>query len=77
MQVFVKEEDTKNKEAVFGSLSSFLRGENFVGRREFISKMGGIQFLAAILHEKTNSERLLKKTIIMMYDLVLNDDGIF
>jgi len=77
MQVFVKEDDMKNKEAVFGSLSSYLRGENFAGRREFISTMGGLQFLAAVLHEKTNSERLLKKAIIMMYDLVLNDDGIF
>jgi len=67
----------KNKEAVFGSLSSFLRSENFPGKREFISKMGGLQFLAATLHEKSNSERLLKKVIILMYDLVLNDDGIF
>lgn len=67
----------KNKEAVFGSLSSFLRSENFPGKREFIDKMGGLQFLAATLHEKTNSERLLKKVLILMYDLVLNDDSIF
>jgi len=33
--------------------------------------------LAATLHEKTNSERLLKKVLILMYDLVLNDDSIF
>lgn len=66
-----------NKESVFGALSSFLRSENFAGKREFISKMGGIQFLAATLHEKSNSERLLKKVIILMYDLALNDDGIF
>ena len=33
--------------------------------------------MAATLHEKTNSERLLKKVLILMYDLVLNDDSIF
>lgn len=77
MGQFCKEKDMKNKEAVFSSLSSFLRAENFVGKREFIGKMGGLQFLAAALHEKENSERLLKKVIILMYDLVLNDDGIF
>jgi hypothetical protein len=77
MNQFVKETEMSNKEAIFGSLSSFLRSENFAGKREFISKMGGLQFLAATIHEKTNSERLLKKVIILMYDLVLNDDGIF
>lgn len=77
MNQFVKETEMPNKEAIFGSLSSFLRSENFAGKREFISKMGGLQFLAATIHEKTNSERLLKKVIILMYDLVLNDDGIF
>jgi len=77
MQVFVKETDMKNREAVFNSLSSFLRSENFPAKREFISKMGGLQFLAATLHEKSNSERLLKKVLILMYDLVLNDESIF
>lgn len=33
--------------------------------------------MAATLHEKSNSERLLKKALILMYDLVLNDDSIF
>jgi len=77
MSQFIQEEDMKNKEAVFGSLSSFLRSENFPGKREFIAKQGGLQFLAATLHDKTNSERLLKKVLILMYDLVLNDDSIF
>jgi len=77
MGTFVRETDMKNKEAIFGALSSFLRSENFIGKREFISKMGGLQFLAATLHEKSNSERLLKKVLFLMYDLVLNDDNIF
>lgn len=78
MPKFVQEEDIKNREAVIGALSSFIRSENFVGKREFISKMGGLQFLSATLHEKNNqSDRLLKKVLILMYDLLLNDDTIF
>ena len=42
MGIFVKEDDMKCKEAIFGALSSFLRSENFVGKREFIAKMGGL-----------------------------------
>jgi len=78
MPKFVQEEDIKNREAVIGALSSFIRSENFNGKREFISKMGGLQFLCATLHEKNNqSDRLLKKVLILMYDLLLNDDTIF
>jgi len=47
----VNEENLKNKEAVLGALSSFLRADNFYSKREFINKRGGLQFLAAILHE--------------------------
>lgn len=36
MQQFVREEDLKGKEAVMGALSSFLRGDNFNSKREFI-----------------------------------------
>jgi len=42
MPKFVQEEDMKNREAVIGALSSFIRSENFTGKREFISKMGGL-----------------------------------
>jgi|TARA_B110000285_G_C14970121_1_gene536132 hypothetical protein len=53
MTKFVEEKEAKNKEAVFGGLSSFLRAENFNSKREFIGKMGGLPFLAAsILNEK-------------------------
>jgi hypothetical protein len=51
MLQFVKEENLKNKEGVLGALSSFLRADNFHSKREFINKRGGLQFLAAILHE--------------------------
>jgi len=52
MMKFVDEKDQKNKEAVLGALSSFLRAENFNSKREFIGKMGGLSFLTSILKEK-------------------------
>jgi len=42
MQKLMKETDIKNKEAVLGALSSFLRAKNFEGKREFVGKMGGL-----------------------------------
>ena len=77
MTKFVKEEKMENKEATLGALSSFLRAENFNSKREFISKMSGLQFLAALLHEKNYSVRLHKKLIILMHDLAINDENIF
>lgn len=77
MNLFTKEDDIKMKEVVFSSLSSFLRFDNFAGKQEFISKMGGLEFLAAILQEKSNSNRLINKVLILIYDLALNDESIF
>jgi len=77
MTKFVEEKDDKNKESVFGALSSFLRAENFNSKREFISKMGGLQFLASSILNEKSTLRLKKKILILMYDLVLNDEMIF
>jgi len=77
MMKFVDEKDQKNKEAVLGALSSFLRAENFNSKREFIGKMGGLSFLTSILKEEQYSTRLIKKCMILMYDLALNDDNVF
>lgn len=77
MVKFVDEKEQRNKEAVLGALSSFLRAENFNSKREFIGKMGGLQFLGSVLNEKEYSGRLLKKCLILMYDLALNDNVIF
>jgi len=52
MMKFVDEQELKNKEAVLGALSSFLRAENFNSKREFIGKMEGLSFLTSILKEK-------------------------
>lgn len=77
MTKFVEENEDMNKEAVFGALSSFLRAENFNSKREFINKMGGLQFLASSILNENFSVRLQKKILILMYDLVLNDEMIF
>jgi len=77
MTKFVEEKGDKNKEAVFGALSSFLRAENFNSKREFINKMGGLQFLASSILSDKSTLRLQKKILILMYDLVLNDEMIF
>jgi len=42
MVKFVDESEQRNKEAVLGALSSFLRAENFNSKREFIGKMDGL-----------------------------------
>ena len=42
MKQFVIEDEIKNKEDVFGALSSFLRGNNFEGKKIFIEDHGGL-----------------------------------
>merc|ERR1711907_274853 len=69
-------EKLSNKKAVLGALSSFLRGGNFEGKREFIKVRGGLEFLAGLIENETQ-EAINKKAILLIYDLLLNDDGIF
>mmetsp|Transcript_31176 Transcript_31176/g.47708 ORF Transcript_31176/g.47708 Transcript_31176/m.47708 type:complete len:130 (+) Transcript_31176:534-923(+) len=76
MYKFIEERESKNKEATLGALSSFLRAKNFEGKREFVGKMGGLHFLAALLLDTKQSLRLHKKVLILLYDLVLNDETI-
>ena len=77
MTKFVEDKDHKNKEAILGALSSFLRAENFNSKREFVGKMGGLQFLAVLINNKEFSVRLHKKVLILMHDLIINDENIF
>jgi hypothetical protein len=39
--------------------------------------MGGLQFMAAILLEKSYSLRLHKKLLFLMHDFAINDENIF
>jgi len=79
LQRFGKEKNMRNKEAVFGALSSFIKSENFHGKRQFIEEYNGLEFLASLMNDETASAslRLYKKVLNLALDLVVNDDGIF
>lgn len=38
--------------------------------------MGGLQFLAALLHDRSFTVRLHRKVMTLLYDLVINDENI-
>jgi len=61
------------------ALSNYIKGNNFNAKRKFISENNGLEFLTALICDAHNNKslRLLKKGLILMYDLVLNDDNIF
>jgi len=75
---FHKETNIRNKEAVFGALSSFIRSENFDGKRRFIQDFNGLDFLASLLNDDMAkvSLKLYKKVLLLTNDLVTNDDYI-
>ena len=73
---FIEEEDMQNKEAVLGSLSSFLRARNFNSKRLFVQHMNGLKFLENVLSEGSFSVRIQRKALTLTYDLVLNDEHI-
>jgi hypothetical protein len=66
----------KNKESLIGALSSFLGSQNFEAKLQFISKFKGLSFLRTRILDQTNSNRLLRKVLILTNDLVVNDDSI-
>jgi len=70
MTKLVEEKNIKNKEAIFGALSSFIRGVNLTVKTEFITNRNGVEFLALILLEKTISLRLQKKVLFLINELV-------
>jgi hypothetical protein len=47
-------------------LSSFIKGENFEGKRQFIEKFDGLNFLQSLMTDevKEASLRLYKKVVI-------------
>lgn len=75
---FHKEESMRNREAVFGALSSFIRSENFDGKRRFILQFNGLDFLSSLLTDETAnvSLKLYKKILLLINDLITNDDDI-
>lgn len=62
------EKNIRNKEAVFGALSSFIRSENFEGKRRFIQEFGGLDFISSLMNDDvaTKSLRLYKKVLLLL-----------
>lgn len=77
MTKFVEEQDAKNKEAVLGALSSFLRAENYEGKKEFIKNKNGLQWLSLVLQDKSLGDRMSKKVLFLINDLVTLDKEVF
>jgi hypothetical protein len=49
MHQYVRESNTKNREAVISGLSAFLRGINTDGKRAFLSEFNGLAFIKKAL----------------------------
>ena len=78
MHQFVKETSIANRESVFGCIASFLKGEYFEGKRDFIDNLSGLVFLReAFLVSQDTSLRLQKRLLLLIYDLILSDDQLF
>ena len=78
---YAEETSVSAKEAVLSALSSFIRADNFEGKRRFIQEFDGTNFLAGLIcadakSPEKQSLRLQKKVVIFLNDLVLNDDNI-
>jgi len=78
---FNTEETLPLKDAMFGSLSSWIKADNFEGKRRFIEEQQGLEFLTSLVCDaNVNANfnlRLKKKIMNLIADLVLNDDGIY
>lgn len=72
------EQNLANKEAALGALSSFIRSENFEGKKLFVAGFNGLDFIARLMCDDvaTASMRLFKKALVLIDDLVVNDDSI-
>ena len=71
----------REKEAVLSCLRTFIGGTNFAGKRIFVEQFSGLNVLAKILcadsaSEIRKSNRLQKKVLMLLSDLVINDDSI-
>ena len=67
----------ENLEGMIGALVAYLKGSNFRGKRYFIQWMTGLDFIECIFQKSEATYRLKLKTLILLYDLVLNDENIF
>lgn len=60
-------------------MSGFIKAENFDGKRQFIEKFDGLNFLQSLMTDEvaSTSVKLYKKVLICACDLIVNDDTIF
>merc|ERR1712018_225654 len=82
-----REATPQMREAVLGCLSACLKAANFPGKRAYISQCGGLEQLSQWIRLQGEEEvekygqgaiqrKIKLKLKILLYDLVLNDDGI-
>jgi len=69
------------KTSLFSCLTSWLRADNFDGKRRFVGEQDGLDFLMRMICEAaTDNEfnpRLKAHVYRLFSDLLVNDDGIF
>ena len=70
-QQYTQESNIKNREAVISALSSYLRGINTDGKRQFITEYDGINFMKQALINANGHIRLSKKIVLLIQDFVL------
>lgn len=75
------------RESILSALSAFLKADNFPGKRQYIAKLDGLHQLKAwicftpedeeiYLGKGSESRKIRIKTMQLVYDMLLNDDGI-
>lgn len=69
------------RNSVFSCLTAWLKSDNFEGKRRFLIEQHGLDFVSDLVIEASNDSyfnpRLRMNIYRLVYDLVLNDDGIF
>ena len=63
---YVRESNVKNREAVIGALSAFLRGINTDGKREFLEGYAGMGFFKGAIQDAKEQVRLAKKLVFLL-----------
>lgn len=55
MSQFSREETIQLKDAIFGSLASWIKADNFEGKRRFIEDQQGLEFLTRLLCDSSTN----------------------
>lgn len=81
VEQFEREETLPLKDAVFGTLATWIKADNFEGKRRFIEEKQGLEYLSRLVCDTNVNQnftmRLRKKIANLIADLVTNDDGIY